>query len=75
MKKKRSKCPPEGPKGVGKSSLTSGWGREALPKVLEGSGVRPGGPDGVGRPSRKSWRPCRKFGRGQEDLSLAQMWS
>ena len=38
-------------------------GREVHPKVQEGSGNPPGGPEGVGRPTWRLGKPTRKFGR------------
>ena len=79
MKKKRSEWPPEGPKGVGRPSLKSGWGRKALPQVRklrpqvrEGSGGPPEGPGGVESSSRRT-------GWGREALlkvleALPEVW-
>ena len=43
-------------------------GREALPKGRLWSGGPPGGPEGVGRPSRMTWI-------GREALPMGRLWS
>ena len=57
-----------GPGEVGRPSRQSGKGREALPRVREGSEGPPGGPAGLESPSRRSGRLSQRSGNGQEGL-------
>ena len=60
---------------VERPSRRSGSGWEALPEVREWSGVPPGGPGVVGRPSCRSGWPIRTSGNGCEALPEVREWS